>query len=79
MDQDLITLKHRAVPVLLRSQFAFLTDQTRSAQYICVEIGQTRKGIDRVWKISSLDTCSISGGEEVTMGTTDETIQRGSF
>lgn len=32
MNQDLITSKHRVVPVLLSSQFALLTDQTRSVQ-----------------------------------------------
>lgn len=76
MDQDLITSKHRAVPVLLDSQLAFLTGQTGSVRNICVEMGPAHKGIEIVWKISHLDPCSISGKEEGTMDTTDELIQK---
>lgn len=76
MDWDLITSKLRAVPVLLDSELAFLTGQTGSVQSICVEMGPDHKGIERVWTMSCLDPCSISGKEEGTMDTTNELIQK---
>lgn len=53
MDQDLTTSKHRAVPVLLDSQFAFLRGQTGLIQSICVEMGPAHRGIDSLDNISS--------------------------